>query len=218
MEQYVEHESSFDSHNILLDHLQTVYQPFKISTTMFSFVKVSAIVALVFAASTAEAAEKERKAAKGECPPTPQPTVIEQFPTPEPFSSNNQAGIGIGTLYGQAVEAIATEPDAFKLIMDLAEEGALLAIASTMPPGEEQQALIEFAIRGPHQDNDGTKKLCDCNDGYFCNYDGDGGDYTGNCEPCSWLSISEDCYNDGLPFLGAADCARRCFPESQGGS
>jgi mannose-6-phosphate isomerase-like protein (cupin superfamily) len=42
----------------------------------------------------------------------------------------------------------------------------------------------------------------------FCNFD-DGS--SGFCEQCSSFSDSTDCYNDGLPSDGAADCHACCF-------
>ena len=55
----------------------------------------------------------------------------------------------------------------------------------------------------------GAQGACGCEDGSnFCNYD-----YvtTGSCEPCSNYQTSTDCYSDGLPTVGADDCAMRCF-------
>ena len=137
----MKHESSFDSHNILLDHLQTVYQPFKISTTaMFSFAKVSAIVALVFAVSTAEAADtfpRRLKATKG-----------QGQPPPEPFSSNNSMGAGLGALYGGVASSIARNPSLKDDILKVGLTGAALIFASTLPPGEERNGMIQYAIKG----------------------------------------------------------------------
>ena len=47
-----------------------------------------------------------------------------------------------------------------------------------------------------------------CASGEFCNFDGGS---SGDCEPCSSFSDSADCYNDGLPDDGAADCHACCF-------
>ena len=47
-----------------------------------------------------------------------------------------------------------------------------------------------------------------CATGEFCNFDGGS---SGDCEPCSSFSDSADCYNDGLPDDGAADCHACCF-------
>ena len=48
-----------------------------------------------------------------------------------------------------------------------------------------------------------------CAMGEFCNFDG-GGQWA-SCEKCSKFDDSADCYNDGLPDDGAADCHACCF-------
>ena len=47
-----------------------------------------------------------------------------------------------------------------------------------------------------------------CAADYFCNFDYGS---SGTCEQCSSFSDSTDCYNDGLPSDGAADCHACCF-------
>ena len=55
----------------------------------------------------------------------------------------------------------------------------------------------------------------DCEDGLFCNMDhtSDEEVTAGSCEPCDYYSAIEDCYTDGLPEAGEAECADVCFDD-----
>ena len=55
----------------------------------------------------------------------------------------------------------------------------------------------------------------DCDDGLFCNMDhtSDEEVTAGSCEPCDYYSAIEDCYTDGLPEAGEAECADVCFDD-----